>query len=396
MLAPCGGWMSRFAALAQPHRGQVRITGIKAMMLRGHSNTLIKVETDAGLTGYGEAGTNGAFARARIDLLKPLLAGQDPLAIERLFHQMTVETHPYLANIPTVSGIDIALWDLAGKITGLPVSRLMGGPFRDQIRLYINSAPKDMLDAQACRDWAAEMKSSPHKWTGIKIDIMRAAGKPVAQETPMLTSAELSRVEKGFANARGALGSEIDLMVHCHNEFDLASSIGIARAVEPMRPMWLEDPLPVRWSESWLALRRAARVPILTGEKLELAAGFQPFLDNQAVDLIQPDLAFAGGLTGARKIADLAALYRIPIATHNVGSIILTMASAHFGAAIQDFVISENVIGQGRLVEQMGAAGPPEVNAGFLKVPQLPGLGADPRAEILRANLAESEPWWGG
>lgn len=229
MLAPCGGWMSRFAALAQPHRGQVRITGIKAMMLRGHSNTLIKVETDAGLTGYGEAGTNGAFARARIDLLKPLLAGQDPLAIERLFHQMTVETHPYLANIPTVSGIDIALWDLAGKITGLPVSRLMGGPFRDQIRLYINSAPKDMLDAQACRDWAAEMKSSPHKWTGIKIDIMRAAGKPVAQETPMLTSAELSRVEKGFANARGALGSEIDLMVHCHNEFDLASSIGIAR-----------------------------------------------------------------------------------------------------------------------------------------------------------------------
>ncbi|MBI3666771.1 MAG: mandelate racemase/muconate lactonizing enzyme family protein [Acidobacteria bacterium] len=390
-----GAFLESFQALAAPEKGRVKITAIKAMQLQKHGNALVKVETDAGLVGYGEAGASGPMARARIDTFKHLLLGQDPLAIERHFHKMTTQMHTYMAHIPTISGIDIALWDLAGKITGLPVYALMGGPFRDKIRLYINTAPKDMLDPASCREWAAEMKQSPQGWSTFKVDVMRAIGGTSAQVTPMLTSAELVRVEKGYANVRQAIGPEMDLIVHCHNEFDLPSAIGIARAVEPIRPLWLEDALPVAYSDSWLALKRAARVPILTGEKLELPKQFLPFLQNEAVDVIHPDLAFTGGLTGGRKIADLAALYHVPVATHNVGTLVLTMASAHFGASIFDFVTSENVIGQGRLVEEMAAGRPPVVEGSYLEVPQVPGLGADLNPEVLRANLEPGEPFWG-
>src|SRR5512146_539644 len=104
-----------------------------------------------------------------------------------------------------------------------------------------------------------------------------------------------------------------------------------------MNPLFVEDPLPPPYSEGWSAVRRAVRVPLLTGEKLELVRGFRPFLDNQAVDIVHPDLAFAGGFTGVKKIADYAALTRTPVALHNVGSLVLCYANAHFGASIQNF-----------------------------------------------------------
>jgi galactonate dehydratase len=291
----------------------------------------------------------------------------------------------------------MALWDLAGKITGLRVVELLGGPFRDAITMYSHgSAGLNMLDPSSCREWAKQIRSAGEGFRAFKINVDRAAGVPSGRYTmATLTTEQVRNVGRAFANVREAVGEEIDIAVHCHNEFDAPSALAVAKAVEPMNPLFLEDPLPVPFSESWMSLKRSTRIPILTGEKLEMVAGFRPFLDHQGADIIHPDLAFAGGITGTKKIADYAMLTRTPVALHNVGSLVLTFASAHFGAAIQNFFRSESALGRPtRHVENMAASNPPEVRNGMLKVPEGPGLGLALNEEYLKSQLVDGEKFW--
>jgi galactonate dehydratase len=394
---PAAGFLARYRSLSAAERNRVKITDIRAMAIRNIAgNCLIRVDTDAGVSGYGEAGSTGPMARARIQTMKPLLAGRDPLAIEVHFHNLTTLMHTYMAHIPTISGIDIALWDLAGKILGQPVCNLLGGPFRDAIPMYSHGMGLKMLDPASCRDWAQRIKQQPEGFTAFKIGIDPVVGVRSARFADTLDGAQLRKVARAYQNVRDAVGDEIDIAVHCHNEFDTPSGIAIAKAVEPMNPLFLEDALNVPFSEGWMALKRSTRVPILTGEKLELVRGFRPFLDSQAADIVHPDLAFAGGITGTRKIADYAALTRTPVALHNVGSLVLCYANAHFGASIQNFYRSESALGRPtRHVEKMAAANPPVVEKSMLKVPAGPGLGLQLDFDYLRANLAEGEEFWG-
>jgi len=393
---PAGAFLARYQALAAPAAGKVKITGIRAMALKNIAgNCLIRIDTDAGLSGYGEAGSTGPMARARIETVKGLLLSKDPLNIELHFHNMTTLMHTYMAHIPTISGIDIALWDLAGKILDLPVNVLLGGPFRDSIRMYSHGLDINMLDPASCRDWAQRIRQQPEGFTAFKMGIDSVVGVPPARYAGTLDSAQLRKVARAYANVRAAVGEEIDIAVHCHNEFDTPSAIAIAKAVEPMNPLFLEDALNVPFSEGWTALKRSTRIPILTGEKLELVRGFRPFLDSQAVDIIHPDLAFAGGFTGTKKIADFAALTRTPVALHNVGSLVLCHANAHFGSAIQNFYRSESALGRANhYVERMAAGNPPEVRNSQFKVPAGPGLGLDLNWDFLRQNLADGEEFW--
>ena len=196
-------------------------------------------------------------------------------------------------------------------------------------------------------------------------------------------------------NAREAVGEDIAVAVHGHNELETTSAIQAAHAVEPMQPYSYEDPLPVQFSEGWQALRDATRVPLLIGEKLELTQEFRPFLDAGVADYIHPDLAFAGGITGTRKIADHALLSRRSVALHNVGSLVLTNASAHFGSAIHNFFRSESQLERpGRHVEKMSAAGAPDVKNGVLTTPTGPGLGFEPDEDYLKGQLVDGEQFW--
>jgi galactonate dehydratase len=394
---PAGATFSRLNALAAPVRNKVKITNIKAMALKNIAgNCLIKIETDAGVTGYGEAGSTGPMARARIETMKGLLVGRDPLAIEVHFHNLTSLMHTYMAHIPTISGIDIALWDIAGKMLDRRVCELLGGPFRDAIAMYSHGIGVNMLDPGSCREWAARIKATPEGFTAFKNGIDSVVGVPSARFANTLDSSQLRKVARAYMNCREAAGEEIDVAVHCHNEFDTPSAIAVAKAVEPMNPLFLEDALNVPFSEGWMALKRSTRIPILTGEKLELVRGFRPFLDNQALDIAHPDLAFAGGFTGTRKIADYAALTRTPVALHNVGSLVLCYANAHFGASIQNFYRSESALGRAnRYVENMAAGNAPVVQKSQLKVPEGPGLGLDFNWDFLKANLAPGEEFWG-
>lgn len=394
---PAGAWLDRYTAMAAPLRNKVKITAVKAMALTDIAgNCLIRIDTDAGLTGYGEAGATGPMARARIETMQAQLIGKDPLTIEVHFHNMTSLMHTYMAHIPTISGIDMALWDLAGKILNAPVCNLLGGPFRDAISMYSHGDGFDTQDKAACRAWAQSIKAAQEGFAAFKISVDPVAAVPVARYAPTLDGAQVRRVARGYGNVREAVGDDIDIAVHCHNEFDTPSAILVAKAVEPMNPLFYEDALNPAFSEGWVALKRATRLPILTGEKLELVRGFKPFLDTQSLDIAHPDLAFAGGFTGTKKIADYAALTRTPVALHNVGSLVLCFANAHFGASIQNFYRSESALGRpARHVEQMAAGNPPVVQKGQLKVPEGPGLGLDLNWDYIRKNLAPGEVWWG-
>lgn len=392
--------MNSLNILAEKEKNRIRITAIKAMQLKNTAGqSLVKVETDAGIYGIGEAGVSGPVVRAQIRNMESLLIGKDPLDIGVLFDRMVNLMHPYRPSIPTISGIDIALWDIAGKVLNRPISKLLSGRFREEVPLYINTGT-NLLDKSACKEWAQKLKESPEGWHTIKLGFEgilhhKSPKKELYPGRPsqMLTATELRLIHKGFENCREALGNDIDFIVHCHNEWDLPSAIGLAHAVAESDPLWIEDPMPVTYSDSWKALKHASPVRIETGEKLELAREFLPFIVNEAVDVIQPDIVFAGGFTGCQKIADLASLYYIPLTTHNVGSLVHNMATIHFGASTRNFVMTETRISQLKLIHEMGEE-EIHVQNGRIKVPDKPGLGITLREDVLKANLEAGEPYW--
>lgn len=380
-------------------RSRVRITALKAMELKDSAGqSLVKVETDAGLEGYGEAGASGPVVRGHLKDMEPALIGEDPLAVERLYDVMASSQHTYRAHIPTVSGVDMALWDLAGRILNRSVSELIIGRFRDEVPLYYTENPPDMLDRAVYQDWIDRLKAHPDGYRTFKFGFEPLCGKGIrhfkgAVPSQTLTATEVQVIRKGFENIRAALGDEADLIVHCHNEWDLPSMTTLSEALADVHPLWLEDPLPVWYSESWKALKQSSHVRICTGEKLEGMRDFMPFILNSAVDAVHPDLAFAGGITGCRRIAALADLYYIPVVTHNVGTLIQQMATAHFGASVRNFLMSETRLYERPYIREMGEE---EVvmRDGNLRVPDGPGLGVTLVPDVLKANLKAGEPFW--
>jgi len=412
---PTAGWLANYRSLAAPVSKMAKITAIKTLGLDNVGDgCLVKIETDAGISGYGEAGLPSGAARERISMVLPLMVGQDPLAIERHFYMLASTQYSFMANIPTVSGIDIALWDLAGKMIGLPIYRLIGGPIRKEIPVYSHGSIRDMSDLAECRTWAQQVKSAPEGFTAFKFGFGapggaagenygrgggagRGGGRASGPFNATLDGAVFRKTAHQYANLREALGDAIDIAFHCTGQFDTRSAIGLCKAIEPSDPLWIEDPLTVRYSEAWLELKRSTRVPLLAGEKVELVEGFRPYLDNQVLDMIHPDVAYSGGITGCRKIADYAALTRTPMGMHSGPcSLIRWYASMHLGAAVENFFKVENVLGAFRgYKEKRAQSSEPAVRKSVFPVPEGPGLGLEINQDWLREHMAKGEAWWG-
>jgi L-alanine-DL-glutamate epimerase-like enolase superfamily enzyme len=397
---PAGPWLATYRTWAAPLEQAVKITAIKALQLDNVGDgCLIKIETDAGVVGYGEAGCTAKMARARIEQMKQRIwMGQDPLAIEHLFYLMTAPQNPFIPHIGLISGIDIALWDLAGKIIGQPVYRLMGGPARPAAPIYAHGRVDDLLDEAKVRDWFQKTKDNPEGFKIFKFGV--GLGQRGGSGGPWVATADgydLRKVAKGYEILRKVVGSDIDIAMHATGQFDLPTAIGLAKAIEPSDPAWLEDPMNFVYSEAWVHLKRATRVPILTGEKVELVAGFKPYLDNGVVDILHPDPAYAGGITGIRKIADYAAITRVPVGLHTGPcSLIRFYAAVHMGGAIQNFFRIENMLGEGRgFKEKMAMPGKePVVRNSAMVLPTGPGLGLDFNEEWLKQHAVKDEPYW--
>jgi len=393
LAVPAGSWLANYEALAAPARGAVKITAVKTLQLDFQTDgCLIRIETDAGITGYGETGVDAVMARARIPQLR--LVGADPLSIERHFQTMTGAIHPFLPSIPLISGIDIALWDLAGKILDIPVYKLLGGPQRNEVPMYSHGDfLKDMSSPASCKEWAQMIREQPEGFSAYKIEPTQAL--PGERVGPVATTAQLRKIARGFSNVREAVGDSIDIAVHCHNQWDTPSAIAVSRATESINPLFIEDPLSsVEFCEGWMAIKRATRTPVLTGEKLELVKQYKPFVDNQAVDIIHPDISYAGGISGLRKIADYAMLYRTPMALHNIGSLVRTYASVHLAASIPNFYRSECRLGRpGRMYEKMAANRPPVIGNSMFQLPDGPGLGLEIDPAFMKEHTPKGQDW---
>jgi L-alanine-DL-glutamate epimerase-like enolase superfamily enzyme len=377
-------------------REQVKITAIKAMQVG--ANTWIRIETDQGFVGYGPSGPSGVIARDVIDNLHTGrlphlgLIGKDPLSIQVHHHNMFYGYPQRGRQMKVLSGIDMALWDLAGQILGQPVSILLGGNFRDRIRLYSHCGGGDFLSREEWRDRAQQMKENRLGIKAFKIDIHHILGIPMQQYSQSIGPQEARNVARAYELAREELGDEIDIIVHCHNELDVPSAIKVAQAIEPIKPLFYEDPIQAGFSEGWMALRRATNLPIMTGEIIALAEEALPFLQNQAVDTLQPDLINSGGITGTRTIAELAALYRIPVCLHNVSGLGLNMASQQWSAAVFNCPLMESRSNSDIADEALSNA--PIVTDGFMEVSTRPGLGFDLNQEYMKEARNEGEPWW--
>jgi L-alanine-DL-glutamate epimerase-like enolase superfamily enzyme len=402
-------FLFQFDELAAAQRKRVKIRDVQVMMLEGNRTyTLVKITSDDGLFGIAEAyGSPGVGVKEQILSLKPWLVGKDPLEIDTLYTWMGRGTRNLSGTrtdgsahnlIRAVSGIEMALWDLAGKILDVPTSTLLGGKFRDRVRIYDHSAPKNMLDKGACKEWAARVKAHPAGFTAHKFGFPHTSLTTDLARDPsnrVLTTRELINVQQGFENVREAIGWDHDIMVHCHWEYDLRTSIQIADAVESIKPQYLEDPLPVDYTDSWRRLCESTKVPICMGENLARREGFKDFILNGGADILHPDLRNSGGFLETKRIADLAHIYGLPMATHNTGSQVNTYATCQWAASIRDYLSCETVTGEGGWMDQVLVLDGPYIKDGFIQVSDKPGLGITLNPDVVKAHLAAGETWWG-
>lgn len=408
-------------------RVRAKITDVQAMEIHGGGGGLgtggtrtyvfVRILTDTGAYGIAEGyGSPNIGLRDQVKNLKPKLVGRDPLEIDKIYTFLG-EGLPSLSGTFTdgsahnqmnlASVIDMALWDLAGKLLNVPTTVLLGGKFREHVRVYDHSGPRDMLDKNSCREWAAKVAAHPSGFTAHKFGPSRTAiafseskrGIPDASHDPSnreLTTKELINIAKGFENAREAIGWDHDIMVHLHWELNLSASIQLAKALAPIKPLWLEDPLQVDYTDAWKRLVEESPIPILTGENLERRQGFMPFLTNQAIDIIQPDLRNSGGFSETKRIADMASIYGIPLCNHNTGTPVNTIQTCQWAGAIRDYLACETDTGEGGWFDNIVLHDWPYIEKGYLRVTDKPGTGVELNREVVESHLVPGSTWWGG
>jgi galactonate dehydratase len=357
----------------------MKITGVQTLCSwAGLRNwVLVKVRTDTELCGWGEATLEGYedSVVACIEQLAARIAGQDPLAVEHLWQQLY--RHSFWRGGPVhnsaLAGLDQALWDLRGKAWGVPVYKLLGGPVRQSVRLYTHVGiyqPQRMVE-DAQRDVA-------DGYTALKTGAW--AGDTLLSE-PERTAIFAERI----GLLRRTVGPQVDIMVDDHGRGRPASALRLMRALEPFGLLFFEEAVQPDDLEGLALLRAAAPlVDLAAGERLFTKWDFRQVLEKRLVDVIQPDLCHAGGISEVKKIAALAEAYYVLVAPHNPQGPVSTAACAHLGLAVPNFLILEYVRQEPYRDRALREAW--VVEKGHLQVPDRPGLGVDLDEEALLAS----------
>lgn len=328
----------------------MKITGIETHVCHARMRNwvFVKVLTDQpGLWGWGEA-TLEWHTRAVVGAVQDiaeLVLGEDPRRIEHLW-QMMYRQHFWHGNGiirgTAISGIDLALWDILGKVHGVPCHQLWGGPVRDYIRTYCHLGGGKMEDfydtdpADAKRFGELAQQAVADGFTAFK-------SMAVPETMPLEGLRPIKYAEKCVAAMRDAVGDAIDIMVDCHARPSPRMGLMFAKALEPYGLYWFEEPC---WPESVdgiAEIQRAVATPIATGERLISQHAFREFLERRACSVLQPDITHCGGLSEARRIAAMAEAYRVSIAPHNPQGPVSTAASLEFGFATPSYIICEAV-----------------------------------------------------
>src|SRR5262245_48677242 len=385
------GVASFLAAAAQPlitpARSDIKITDIKTFLVGVGSRNLlfVKVETDQGIYGIGEAYSCGPddATVATINDFKRWLVGQDPRNIEHLWAMMMNFTRfpGGLVVNAAISGIEHALWDISGKAAGLPVYRMLGGKCRDKIRVYQSAGGNE---PRAVADSAAALVRK-YGYTAVKMSPHMPAGNTPPSNQITRTAAQ--RV----AAVREALGPDVDIGVDIHAKFfEVSRAARLAKAIEPYNPMWLEEPIRPENAAAMAKLADRVNIPLASGECNYTKHEFRPILAAQALDIIQPDICVCGGLLEMKKIAAMAEAHYVMVAPHNPMGPVATVVNTHFAACTPNFLILEyhpdDEAPRKDLLKETAI-----VKDGYLPIPEKPGLGIELNEEAFRHY--PPKPW---
>jgi galactonate dehydratase len=343
----------------------------------------VRIHTDEGLIGLGESYPNAEAEAAIVhSRLAAVLLGKDPSAIDRLWADMflAVSYSGWAgAEMRALSAVDIALWDLHGKVTGQPIYKLLGGASRPSIRLY--NTCYDRLDFnREPVQLASELLKSNIK--AMKIwpfdDIARKnGGNHISPEEIRQGSDPLRLIREEF-------GDSIDIAVEFHGFWNLPCAKKIASALEPYKPMWLEEMLPQDNLAAYAELADSTDIPLCLSERLFTRWGFRELLENRAASIIMPDISWCGGISEGKKIATMAETYYLPIAPHNCGGPILHFATAHLSANVPNLFIMESV--RRHYSEEYDGLVTKKLIAGAngeLPLPEGAGLGVELSSDVL-------------
>lgn len=359
----------------------MKVTDIRASIVdHGAANyVFVTVETDAGISGVGEATLEGKELSvvAAIEEVGRQLIDHDPLAIEAFWRrwQMT-SCWKGVTDFTAVSGLEQALWDIAGKAYEQPVYRLLGGPVRDRVRAY--TWPGPYTTPEECGQAAADAVER-HGFTALKFD-------PFGEEFFTISAEGLDHAIRCMRAAREAVGPGVDLAVDGHWRFGPQAAIQIAQALEPLDLLFFEEPVPSDSDEMLARVRAATRVPLATGERHYTRWAVWPLLRDRLVDVLQCDVCHTGGLLELRKIAAMAEPFGVTLAPHNPNGPVSLAAVVHVAACTPNFLVTEYVhtrYGAGQAdaeptVSEAIVVAPLRVEQdGYIQLPTAPGLGIE-------------------
>jgi len=353
---------------------------------------ILRLTTDEGIYGLGEValaygtGKSGGLGMLK-DMVEGFVIGADPSRVEQMWHTLFRKTFWGQGGGPVVYGaisaIDEALLDIKGKAMGVPVYELLGGKTRDKIRVYANgwyskSTPNGRKVCVRPEEYAeAALKAVADGFNALKFDPFFISADGVLRPPDRALSREAADLAyERVAAVREAVGPKVDILIEVHGNLGTTSAIQMGRRLAELDPFFYEEPVDAMNVESMLKVSQNVPIPIAAGERLYTRYGFREYIEKQAVDILQPDLGLAGGITEVKKIATYAETYNLHIQPHNCGGPICTAASVHLDACITNFIIQEWFPYRGpafyELVEE--AFEPQTVNGEFT-IPDKPGLG---------------------
>ncbi len=378
----------------------LRITDVKCGYIGG--SLFVKIYTNQDIYGCGEGVDAIGGTYYMVQNMARRLRGQSPLNIHRIFEEIRrggffggAQSGMYVA---VLSAFETALWDLAGKALNVPVYQLLGGKFRDKVRVYSdtalyrsnNPAPKEFADSA--------LNAVKLGFNAIKFDIDQA-GDPNRFDRYNWTASqgELQRMYDQLAAVREAVGPKIDIAVDMHGRYDLNTALAVSKRVEPLNLLWLEEPIPAENVEAYRLVSQETSTPIAAGENIYLAYGFRKLLEIGGVDAVMPDMQKCGGLGEGQRIANLANLYYIPFAPHMVASFLGAMACAHVCVSVPNFLIMEwqSYFHTNPMYKEIVSFDEGDwVKDSFVTVANHPGIGVDINQEAMKKYAVKGVPFF--
>jgi L-alanine-DL-glutamate epimerase-like enolase superfamily enzyme len=406
---------------------ELKITDVRTATVGwdGWRFPLIRIDTNQGLSGYGEV-RDGASKTYAL-MLKSRLLGENPCNVDKVFRRIKQFGH-HARQGGGVCGIEMALMDLAGKAYGVPAYVLAGGKFRDAIRMYCDTPNEPTGEAMGhkLKDRLArgftmlKMDVGIQPLIGVKDALTYPAGILKTDDgTEFERLVDINTIQHPFTHVRltpkgirmlceyveqvrAVVGYEIPIAADHFGHIGVDDCIRLGEALEPYNLAWLEDMVPWQLTEQWIQMERTLKTPVCTGEDIYLKEGFMPLLQARAVNVIHPDLATSGGILETKKIGDLAQEYGISMAMHMAGTPISTMAAVHCAAATENFIALEHhftdVPFWGDFIDGLPK---PIIQNGYISVPESSGLGFTLNEDAVKEHLIpedrgffEATPQW--